>query len=106
MKCLPHNEFIKKTANNFLNKSPNITNNTLNMHYIINNFTDTPNFKEQIAGELTDSQKDEIIKSGPVVGCVKLIKMKCIQNKKANEKSIHCIDPSRKKFMIRIDKLI
>ena len=73
------------------------------MNYIINNFTDAPNFKDHITEKLTDSQKEEIIKSGPVIGCSKLIKMKCIQNKNANERSIHCIDTSRKKFMIRMD---
>ena len=99
-----YNDFLKKTANNFVdNKTTNITNNTLNMHYVINNFTDAPNFADQITEQLTDSEKENIIKCGPVTGCVKLINMKCVEDKKANERSIHCLDPSRKKFIIRVD---
>ena len=108
-----YNDFLKKAANNFVDKSNKITNitnnhnnhnnNTLNMHYVINNFTDAPNFEDQITEQLTDSQKESIIKSGPLTGCVKLINMKCIEDKKANERSIHCLDPSRRKFIIRID---
>ena len=103
-----YNDFLKKTANNLVeNKATSITNNNtnniLNMHYVINNFTDAPNFSDQITGELTDSQKEDIIKCGPLTGCVKLINMKCVEDKKANERSIHCLDPSRKKFMIRVD---
>ena len=103
-----YNDFLKKTANNLIkNKTTNIinhNNNTLNMHYVINNFTDAPNFEDQITEQLTNSQK-EAIKSGPLTGCVKLINMKCIEDKKANERSIHCLDPSRRKFIIRVAQL-
>ena len=29
--------------------------------------------------------------------------MKCVEDKKANERSIHCLDSSRRKFIIRVD---
>ena len=43
------------------------------MYYIINNFTDAPNFKDQINEQLTDSAKNKIIKLGPIEGVAKLI---------------------------------
>ena len=58
-----YNDFLKKTANNLMkNKATSITNNNntnniLNMHYVINNFTDAPNFSDQITEQLTDLQK-------------------------------------------------
>ena len=100
-----YNEFLKKTANNFMeNNSKNITNNNIsncNMYYIINNFTDAPNFKNQINEQLTDSEKKKIMKSGPIDGVTKLINMKCIKDKEINKRSIHCVDSARKKFVVR-----
>jgi len=97
-----YNDFLKKTANNLLNKH-NSTKNITNMYYVINNFTNAPNFQDQITEQLTDSEKNDIIKSGPVTGCVKLINMKCIKDKEINKRSIHCLDSSRRKFMVRVD---
>lgn len=71
------------------------------MYYIMDNFKNAPNFDDQINQLLTYHDKQHIIKYGPVDGCVQLIKLKCIDNKELDKRSIHCLDASRHKFFVR-----
>ena len=103
-----YSEFIKKVATESLtnNSSSSITingdnNKIINMYYIMNNFKNAPNFDEQITQQLSDIEKQKIIKQGPVNGCIELIKQKCIENKGLDERSIHCLDAARMKFFVR-----
>ena len=92
-----YNEFLKKTAGNITN------NNTLNMYYVINNFTDAHNFEDCINKPLTENEINKIIKLGPIEGCVELINTKCIKDIDLNKRPIHCLDASRNKFLVRSD---
>ena len=78
----------------------NCTKNTANMYYIINNFNDAINYEDIMASPLTD---DEIknIRADPTIGCVDLIKGRCIDNTDLNKRSLHCTDESRDKFLLR-----
>ena len=93
-------EFIEFMKNTSLT-AKTINNNTYNMYYIINNFTDAHDYKELMNKPMNQIEKDEIYRLGPNQGCIKYIKNRCIDNISVEKRPIHCVDSSRNKYLLR-----
>jgi hypothetical protein len=101
-----YDEFVIKVANKNVdmtstNNSHNTNTNNYNMQYIIQNFNDTPNFVDRMSEPVSDYERAEILKYGPVHGCSRLIEIRCLLDTPFNQRSIHGLDASRDKFLIR-----
>ena len=90
-------DFMKKTSLS----AKTINNNTYNMYYIINNFTDAHDYKELMNKPMNQIEKDEIYRLGPNQGCIKYIKNRCIDNISVEKRPIHCVDSARNKYLLR-----
>lgn len=84
-----YNEFVLEMARK---NSNNITNNTLNMYYILNNFNDAHNLEEEI---------EYITEEDASVGCQRLITSRCVDNINVEKRPFHCTDVSRSKYLVR-----
>ena len=93
-------EFMKQaTLKN--NRPDNINNNTFNMFYILNNFTQAFDFKERMQLPMTTEEKDELYRIGPNHACIEYIKKRCIDGISLEQRPIHCVDGSRNKYLVR-----
>lgn len=93
------NNLLKQLA-----KSNTTTNNkTINSCYVINVFNNANNFDTELSKPLSKENIDSIIKEGTINGCSKLISINCIDNVDVDKRSIHCVDASRNKYMIRMN---
>lgn len=96
-------DFIKDVASSKNSKIDiNQTNyNMYNMYYVANHFKDAHNIEDLMAPALTVEEKSFIENNGPIVGCHKLIKDRCIDGIDIDKRPLHCVDTSRNKFMLR-----
>lgn len=97
-------DYFKLTKKIITNSSPHqftINNTTLNMYYVIDNFTEAYNLEDLITPELTDSEIEYIASEGATAGCFNLLKTRCIDNIDINKRPFHCVDISRSKYLLR-----
>lgn len=96
-----YNKLLERLADKSIKGESGNTINNINMNYIVNNFTETDNFKDLINEPLTDEETLRILKLGPIDGCAELVNIKCIEDRAVSERPIHLIDAARKKYAIR-----
>jgi hypothetical protein len=92
-------DISKQPGNNTINSN----NTTINMNYIINNFTNALNFDDLMSQPLTKLEQQIISKEGPLIGAIKMLEDRCINNIKIPERPFHCVDTARSKYLIRND---
>lgn len=90
-------EYMKKSSPNKITTN----NNIYNMYYILNNFNNAPDFKKLLNKPMTPEEREEIYKLGPNHGSVKYIQNRCIIGIDVEDRSLHCVDLSRNKFLYR-----
>lgn len=94
-----YSEFVKQIAlNNSTKGGTGIINNTINMVYVMNNFTKAFDFDETMKKPLTKAERARMLKLGPVYACSDLLLSRCIDNIPIEFRPFHCTDPSRQKF--------
>lgn len=92
-----YNELIKEVVLHTNSKKT-----TINMFYIMNNFTEARNFDDLMRPPLTDKEMEEQARIGDVLqGSVRLIANRCINNLKVQERPLHCVDTARNKYLLR-----
>jgi len=98
--------FMKEMANKSTTTNTIIYNDkstkTKNMFFIINNYRNAKNYSDLMAPELTSSEIQCIQEKGPLVGSSKLLKTRCIDGLKMEERPFHCVDEPRNKYMVRV----
>lgn len=77
--------------------------NNINMIYVQNNFKDAHNFEDLMNEPLTQDEIDNILKYGPMAGCLDLITTRCVDNIDAKKRPLHCVDSSRNKYLLKTD---
>src|SRR3990172_11685838 len=98
-------KLIKNTnQQNIINQQniQNIENNGIkNTSFIFNNYKNPHNIEDLLKKyPLTQEEKDDIIKKGPLAGCVYVLNSRCIKNVHLSKRPIHCVDKSRQKYVI------
>lgn len=93
-------EELGNLKNNLTNKIIN-SNNNINMKYIINNYNNVKNYDEIMNVPLTEDEVKSLIELGAEYVPNDIIENRCIKNVSAENRSIHCLDISRDKFIIR-----
>jgi len=83
------------------NYTVNNNNNNVNMFYIMNNYCSAKNYDEIMNQELSKEVYLEIKGMGAKYAPTKLLEKLCIDNVKPEDRSIHCVDIARNKFMFR-----
>jgi hypothetical protein len=73
---------------------------SVNMFYIMQNFKNPRSLESLLEPELTDEEIKYIRDAGPALGSLKLLKNRCINNLPIEKRPMHCVDKSRKKFMV------
>jgi len=89
--------FMKEMARQ---NSGNTINNNINMFYIINNYKNAQNFEVLMGPELTQKERDYVLKNGPINGSYKLLQGRCIDGIKTENRPFHCVDDSRNKYLL------
>lgn len=74
---------------------------TINLHYIINNFTEAYNYEDLMGPELTAEDIEEIRELEPLSGTIHMIEKRCIRNIDIAKRPLHCLDISRNKYLVR-----
>jgi hypothetical protein len=82
------------------NSNNNNSNNCVNFNYIKKNFTNPLTLEECLAPALTDVEKENIVKTSPIVGCEYIIMNRCIDNIELAQRPIHNIDNARNRFAV------
>jgi hypothetical protein len=96
-------KILKQTINN-INNTNNITNNDnrqLNMYYVINNYKEASNYSDLMDKPLTKEELDYLFENGPTLGCLNLIKSRCLNDLEKDKRPFHCVDGSRDKYLLR-----
>ena len=100
-------KILKQTINNINNNNinnNNITNNDnrqLNMYYVINNYKEACNYSDLMDKPLTKEELDYLFENGPTLGCLNLIKSRCLNDLGKDKRPFHCVDSSRDKYLLR-----
>ena len=58
------------------------------------------NYSDLMKHPLTNDEIEYINEYGLTSGCYKMIKDRCITNIKLEERPMHCVDPSRNKYIL------
>lgn len=91
--------FMKEVA---MSKSGTIVyNNSVNMFHILHNYKNVKNYDDIMGAPLSDKEEEYLIKMGAAYTPGELIEMRCITNLRADQRSIHCVDVSRDKYLVR-----
>nr|QBK88814.1 MAG: cholesterol-binding START domain containing protein [Mimivirus LCMiAC01] len=108
-------EFMKKVANNSIDKATTINNtnnintnntnntNNINMFYVINHFKHAQNYEKLMEPPLTNEETKYIIENGALSGCFNLITNRCIDGIELKDRPFHCVDSSRCKYLLYSD---
>ncbi|MCH8171261.1 MAG: hypothetical protein IIB07_09080 [Bacteroidetes bacterium] len=89
---------MKKIAEKGAGK--NITNNTINMYYVLNNYKDAHNLEQLMNPPLTEQEIEYTRKHGATEGCYKLLTSRCVDNVQLEKRPFHCVDGSRNKYLL------
>jgi len=73
----------------------------VNINFVKNNFVDVSSYEEIMNMKPTPQEVKFILENDPVQGCYKLINDRCIKNVAVENRSLHCTDVSRNKFIIK-----
>jgi len=95
--------FMKKIAEKEGGVNNTITNNTINMYYILNNYKNAHNIEQLMEPPLTENEIEYILQKGAVAGCYKLITGRCIDNIQIDKRPFHCVDGSRNKYLLHTE---
>jgi hypothetical protein len=99
-----YNNYLKKFVDSSAGQTNNSHNTTnYNMQYVINNFTNGPTFEDQMKPPISPYEKAEILKHGPVNGCSRLLELRCLKDVSIELRSVHGLDASRNKFIIKVN---
>jgi hypothetical protein len=90
-------------SHNNINVNSNNSNNlSFNLQYIEKNFTDAKNIEDEVKIEkVTDDIYKECKGKRIKNGSIHLFKKLCIDNKKIEERSIHCLDAARNNYAVK-----
>lgn len=97
---MEYQRFLKQLALNNSQKNGLNNNNTINMVYVINNFTNPGDYEKIMAEPPTEAEIERLLMLGPEYGCSDLIISRCVKGIPIDERSLHCTDISRYKFSI------
>jgi hypothetical protein len=92
-----------KLLKDLIKHNNNVVNyNTVNAFYVMNNYTNAKKYKELMNRDaLSNEQFLEIKNMGAKYAPAKLLEVLCIDNIKPEDRSIHCVDIARNKFMVK-----
>ena len=72
------------------------------MFCTINNYRTAKNYSDLMEPELTSSEIECIQEQGPLLGSSSLLKTRCIDGFKIEERPFHCVDEPRNKYVVRV----
>lgn len=75
----------------------------INIAFVRKNFNNVENYIDIMSKELNEDEIKLILSMEPTQGCYKLIHNRCVKNVAAENRSIHCTDLARNKYLIRAD---
>ena len=96
-------DFMKSVAKNNISSTTINNNNTVNMYYIINNYTEAYNYEDLMKKPLTEEEIRYISEKGALAGCYNLIANRCINGVELERRPLHCVDTARNKYLLRKD---
>lgn len=90
-----YQDLLKQIVSSKTNKK------AINVHYIINNFTEALNYEDLMSPEMTEEERKQIEHLEPLAATVYMIEKRCINNIEIHKRPLHCLDTSRNKYMVR-----
>lgn len=96
-------QISKSNPNPNSNSNSNLTSNTVNLHYILNNFTEAFNYEDLMGPTLTVKEKKKLKQLKPLAGTVRIIEERCINNIDFTKRPLHCLDSARSKYVVRTE---
>lgn len=73
----------------------------VNIHYIINNFTEALNYEDLMDPALTPEEAKKLGKLEPLSGSIYMIDKRCIEGIDVRKRPLHCLDSARHKYLLR-----
>jgi hypothetical protein len=67
---------------------------TINLHYVVNNFTEALNYEDLMSPKLTAAEADEVKELEPIAGTINIIEKRCIKGIDVKKRPLHCLDTS------------